>query len=64
MSSFLCLCVEDLPPFGAEEYSFAIKLAKKLVLTEYCSITAVEMKRGRFECCEHTGVNMMWYVLH
>ena len=40
MSLFLCLCVEDLPPFGAEEYSPAIKLAKKLVLTwilfSYC----------------------------
>jgi len=41
------LCVKDLPPFGAEEYSLVIELAKKNQFWhEYYSVTAIEMDRA------------------
>ena len=44
---FVFFHVKDLPPFGVEEYSLAMKLAKKNQFRhEYCSVTAVEMKKA------------------
>ena len=44
---FVFFRVKDLPPFGAEEYSLVIKLAKKNQFWhDHCSVTAVEMERA------------------